>query len=250
MIKPYKLILLCFLGIFFMSCSTTKVAKRLPPPPAGFIPMEANAPGKEPISDFAKKRMEEFAKEDITKLQGGIVFLGDSITHRFPVEKYFPTLKVINRGIGGDTMGGIRHYGVYNRLESTVYNLHPKMIILMIAFNDLAYSAGTPFETKLTQYEYLIWKIRQDLPKTELWCVSVLPAREGFASKNEAIRKFNEYEQKIAEKYGAKWIDAYPHFLDENGVLKKELAIDSVHPSQAGYEILAKIYQQRIFKIK
>ncbi|MFB3897291.1 MAG: GDSL-type esterase/lipase family protein [bacterium] len=233
-----------------MSCSTTKVAKRLPPPPAGFVPMEADNPGKEKISDFTKKRMEQFTQEDITKLQGGIVFLGDSITHRFPVEKYFPNLKVINRGIGGDTMGGIRHYGVYNRLESTVYNLHPKMIILMIAFNDLAYSAGTPFELKLAQYEYLVWKIRHDLPKTELWCVSVLPAREGFASKNETIQKFNEQGRKVAEKYGAKWIDAYPYFLDETGVLKKEFAIDSVHPSPAGYEVLANIYKHQIFKTK
>lgn len=250
MIKPNLIILLSFIGIFLMSCSTTKVAKRLPPPPAGFVPMEADNPGKEKISDFAKKRMEQFAQEDITKLQDGIVFLGDSITHRFSVEKYFPHLKVINRGIGGDTMGGVRHNGVYNRLESTVYNLHPKMIILMIGFNDLAYSAGTPFELKLTQYEYLVWKIRHDLPKTELWCVSVLPARDNFAAKNEAILKFNEYEQKVAEKYGTKWMDAYPYFLDETGVLKKELAIDSVHPSPAGYEILADIYKQKIFKIK
>ena len=32
--------------------------------------------------------------------------------------------------------------------------------------------------------------------------------------------------------------------------MKKELAVDSVHPSQAGYEILTKIYQQQIFKTK
>ena len=119
--------------IIISSCSTLKTSHRLPPPPVGFIPMEADTPGKEKISDFAKQRMEVFAKEDIAKVQRGIVFLGDSMTNRFPVEKYFPNLKVINRGIGGDTMGCIRHYGVYNRLESTVYNLHPKKIIMMIA---------------------------------------------------------------------------------------------------------------------
>lgn len=250
MIKPNIPILLFVLGMFLMSCSTTKIAKRLPPPPAGFIPMEADTPGKEKISDYAKQRMEVFAKEDISKLQGGIVFLGDSITNRFPVEKYFPNLKVINRGIGGDTIGCIRHYGVYNRLELTVYNLHPKQIILMIGVNDLLLSAGTPFESKLIQYEYLVWKIRKDLPDTELWCVSVLPARLNFAPKNEAILKFNEYERKAVKQYGAKWIDAYPKFLDKTGELKKELAADSVHLSPTGNNLLAQIYQRQIFKTK
>jgi lysophospholipase L1-like esterase len=243
-------ILILSFSIFLMSCSTTKMAKQLPAPPAGFTPMEADTPGKEKISEYAKKAIEAFMQQDITSLQNGTVFLGDSITARFPVEQYFPKLLVINRGIGGDSMGGIRHYGIYNRLESTVYNLHPKRIILMIGFNDLAYSAGTPFALKLTQYEYLVWKIRNELPKTELWCVSVLPARLKFANKNNDIRLFNTYGEKVAKKYGAKWIDAFPKFIDETGELKKEFAIDSAHPSPAGYEVLTKIYKKQIFKIK
>ncbi|MCX7918095.1 MAG: GDSL-type esterase/lipase family protein [bacterium] len=235
-----------------MSCSTMNATKRgaIPSPPAGFTPMETNAPGKEKISDFAKQRILEFAHEDMSKLQGGIVFVGDSLTHRFPVEQYFPNLKVINRGIGGDTMGCIRHYGVYNRLESTIYNLHPKMIIMMIGINDLLFSAGTPFEVKLQQYEYLVWKIRKDLPETELWCISVLPVRLKFAPKNPDIIKFNIHGKKVAKRYGAKWLDVYSKFLDEKGELKEELAIDSVHLSPAGYELLASLYKKTIFAKK
>jgi lysophospholipase L1-like esterase len=245
-----KLIILMLTSLLFSSCATVKTSERLPPPPAGFTPMEADAPGKEKISDFAKQRMEVFAKEENAQLQGGIVFLGDSMTNRFPVEIYFPKMLVVNRGIGGDTMGCIRHYGVYNRLESTVYNLHPQKIIMMIGANDLILSAGTPFETKLVQYEYLVWKIRNDLPDTELWCVSVLPARLKFANKNVPIRKFNQQGKKVAKKYGAKWLDAYPRFLDVQGELKKELAIDSVHLSPAGYDLLASLYRKTIFSRK
>ena len=251
LMKKYTLtVLIIAIGITIISCATMKTTKILPSPPVGFAPMEVETPGKEKISDFAKQRMEMFAKEDIARLQQGIVFLGDSMTNRFPVEIYFPKMLVINRGIGGDTMGCIRHYGVYDRLASTVYNLHPKKIIMMIGANDLILSAGTPFETKLIQYEYLVWQIRKDLPDTELWCISVLPARLKFANKNNDIHKFNEYERQRVKKYGAKWVDAYPQFLDESGELKKELAADSVHLSPAGYDLLVKIYKKQIFKMK
>ena len=131
--------------IIFTGCATVKQQAKLPPPLEGFTPMELTDPGKEPHGDYKTKKLEVFAKEDISKLQHGTIFLGDSITDRYPVNKFYPNMLVINRGIGGDTMGGVRHQGIYNRLESTVYNLHPKRIILMIAFNDIAYSAGTPF---------------------------------------------------------------------------------------------------------
>lgn len=247
--KPQKIfiILLCAITT---GCATVHEQSKLPDPPKGFVPVELSDPGKEPAGDYKIKRLEVFAKEDISKLQNGTVFLGDSITDRYPVEKFYPNMLVINRGIGGDTMGGVRHQGVYNRLDSTVYNLHPKRIILMIAFNDIAYSVGTPFETKLIQYDYLVWKIRHDLPNTELWCISVLPAREKFASKNESIQKFNIHAGEAAKKYGAHWLDIYNLFLDEKGELKKELAFDSVHPSEQGYELLTQIYMDKIFPRK
>jgi len=230
--------------------ATAAATATLPPPPANFTPMPADAPGKEPLADYARKRMEKFAAQDLASLQNATVFLGDSLTERFAVEQYFPNERVVNRGIGGDSMGGVRHTGVLNRLESTVYNLSPRRIILMIGFNDVAYSAGTPFDVKLLQYDYLVWKLRHDLPNTELWCVSVLPAREQFAEKNPAIRDFDANAAKAAKLYGAHWLDIYNEFLDENGVLKKEYAADSVHLSKAGCELLARLYNEHIFQAK
>lgn len=244
-VKRLGLVIICAVTA---GCATVHEESRLPDPPKGFVPMESDAPGKEKNGDYKDKRLAVFAREDISKEQNATVFLGDSITDRYPVEKYFPNELVVNRGIGGDTMGCVRHMGVYNRLDYTVYNLHPKRIILMIAFNDIAYSAGTPFETKLLEYDYLIWKIRHDLPNTELWCISVLPARGHFADKNQDIQKFNIHAGEVGRKYGAHWLNIYNQFLDDKGELKQEYAADAVHPSPAGYALLTEIYNKEIFK--
>ena len=213
----------------------------------GFQPMALDHVDKEPVSRYRQARLETFAAEDTSALQGTTVFVGDSITHRFPLQRFFRGQRVVNRGIGGDTMGGIRHQGVLNRLESTVYNLGPTRIILMIAVNDIIWSRGTAFATKLAQYEYLIRTIRRDRPDTELWCVSVLPVRGKYAGKNKAIQRFNRYAAKVARQHGAQWLDLYRHFLNDEGELLEKLAIDNVHLSRRGYRRLAAYYKRKIF---
>src|SRR3972149_4728561 len=78
-------------------------------------------------SEFWKKKVEEFVHDNWTREPGGVVLLGDSITHGFPVEKLFPDLKVTNRGIGGDIIAGVR-----GRLGGPGYDLPAKKLYLLI----------------------------------------------------------------------------------------------------------------------
>jgi lysophospholipase L1-like esterase len=230
-------------------CATVqKSAKVLPPPPAGFVPLEVGAEGKRGIGDYAMGRMKVFAAEDISKLQNGTVFLGDSITERYKLENYYQGMNVANRGIGGDTMGAMAAYGVYDRLSTCVYNLNPKTIILMIGINDIIWVKNVSLEKKFDQYAYLVWTLKKNLPNTDLYLVSTLPCKGKYAYVNEDVAKFNENIKKTAKKYGAKYLDVTPYFKNEKGELKAELANDDVHPSPAGYEILTKIYNKVIFK--
>src|SRR5579864_8146786 len=61
---------------------------------------------------------------------GRVVFLGDSITDHGAWAEWFPELDAVNRGIGGDTVGG-----VINRLRTSVHQ--PCAVSLMIGTNDL-----------------------------------------------------------------------------------------------------------------
>ena len=246
----YKIIysLLLIVSLTTISCTTTKQATRLPDPPAGFIPMEDNAPDKLPPITHEKLRLDIFSREDISKLQHGTVFLGDSITEGFPIQKYFTKELVINRGISAEGMGGFRGFGTYNRLESTVYNLHPKRIIMMIGVNDTPGMTPDNTQQKLLQYDYLVWKIRHDLPNTELWCISLLPTRDRHAYLLPSIRTFNIHAEEVAKKYNAHWLNVYPSFVDSNNEFIKEYTNDGLHPNTVGQDVLAKLYHEHIFK--
>lgn len=230
------------------SITHQKNNKVIPPPPARFTPLEVGGPGKEEACDYAKNRLEVFASEDISKLQNGTVFLGDSITERYELENYYPSMKVINRGIGGDTMGARIPYGVYDRLSSTVYNLNPNKLILMIGGNDLIWIKSDSLELKLEQYAYLVWTLKTNLPETEFYLVSTLPAKGEYAFANEEMVRFNQNIEKTAEIYGAAYINAAPSFKNEKGELRADLALDDIHLKPAGYDLLTKIYMKEIFQ--
>ncbi|HEV2455796.1 MAG TPA: GDSL-type esterase/lipase family protein, partial [Verrucomicrobiae bacterium] len=67
----------------------------------------------------------------------GVVFLGDSITELWKTQSQeFPGLKVVNRGISGDTTRGVLY-----RLDSDVLSLDPRAIVLLIGTNDIGAGA-------------------------------------------------------------------------------------------------------------
>jgi len=242
-----KFLLIGLIILVLSGCATysTKKAEIYPQP--NFQVIHLGEQGKTGPGTYAKNRIAVFDKEDIKSLQNGTVFLGDSITERYPLAQYFPKMKVANRGIGGDTLGGLKYYGVYDRLESTVYNLHPKKIILMIGINDVMWISSVPLEKKFVQYDYLLWTLRKNLPKTEIYCVSTLPVKGKYATFNGDVIKFNEHGKATALKYNAHWIDAYSLFKDDQGMLNKDLAADAVHPNPAGYTVLTKLINHEVF---
>ena len=66
------------------------------------------------------------------------VMLGDSLTEGIDWRELFPDVKILNRGIGGDTSAG-----VLNRLDEVI-GRHPKIVVLMIGANDLRMGVPVP----------------------------------------------------------------------------------------------------------
>src|ERR1700712_2785387 len=88
-------------------------------------------------SGFRAKNIERrtlFAEHKMQD-QDGIVFVGDSITEGWrTLEQDFAGLpvKVVNRGIGGDTTPNLLY-----RLQDDILSLHPRGMVVMIGTNDL-----------------------------------------------------------------------------------------------------------------
>ena len=77
-----------------------------------------------------------------------VAFLGDSLTDGYDLAKYYPQYKTANRGIGGETS-----FGLEGRMQLSLYDLKPKVAVLLIGGNNL--------DTMLDNYERLLQGIKQ-----------------------------------------------------------------------------------------
>ena len=68
----------------------------------------------------------------IPKGEIDVAFLGDSLTDGYDLEKYYPEFKTANRGIAGETTGGLE-----SRLQVSVYDLKPKVCVMLIGANNM-----------------------------------------------------------------------------------------------------------------
>jgi hypothetical protein len=65
--------------------------------------------------------------ESYSDYEVDVAFIGDSLTDGYDVERYYSEYKVENRGIAGDTT-----HGLLARLDVSVYQLKPKVIVMLI----------------------------------------------------------------------------------------------------------------------
>ncbi len=183
------------------------------------------------------KKLAEFQQQNRTEFantSGGIILLGDSLTERFPVQELLPDLPIINRGIGGNKIGGWKYYGLIDRLDVSVYALKPRKLFIQIGINDIVY-AHTPTRIMKKGYENLLAELKRNCPQSGIYVQSLLPVRGKWSKYNKQIVNFNREIESLCRKYGFTYINLYPQFADENGELKAEFSQDDLHLTPAGY---------------
>lgn len=178
-------------------------------------------------------RLATFRKEAAAD-QGAIVFLGDSITRKWDIPKAFPNLKVANRGISGDTTRGM-----LCRLQSTVFDLHPKAIIFMGGINDLCCQPkGTP-ETIASNVRSILEQIRSARPDAPVLVCETLPSKDAPLETIQAVN--SSVDKVIADFPDAHRVKTYAAFLKPDGTENFSLFRDGTHPNARGYAIWKKI---------
>ena len=155
-----------------------------------------------------------------------IAFIGDSLTDGYDVEKYYPEYKVENRGIGGDTT-----HGLLARLDVSVYQLKPKVIVMLIGANN--------FDTMLDDYEQIIIGIKENLPETKLVICSLTSmGGEHWGKNNPKAVSNNVKIKEYAEKYECPYVDLYNALLNlETNEIYEHYTTDGGHLTAAGYEV-------------
>ncbi len=182
-------------------------------------------------------RFNAFKKQNQFIKPGGIAFVGDSITQDYNVYEYFSEHHVYNRGIGGDTTVGLK-----TRLDVSVFDLKPKIVVLMIGTNDLALLETTP-ETIAGNIEDVVKEIKKRLPDTKIILQSIYPVNESMSPmtvlprKNSDITRINQLLSQIQQVI---YIDVYSHLV-RDGVLNPAYSVEGLHINEQGYEIITEI---------
>ena len=157
-----------------------------------------------------------------------VAFLGDSLTDGYNLEKYYPQFVTANRGIGGDTT-----FNLQNRFELSVYDLKPKVAVMLIGGNNLG--------TMLDNYEQMLIELKENLPKTKIVLVSLSAMGGNYKEKNQIATYNNVIIKKLADKYGYDFVDIFtPLFNEKTGEIYAEYTSDGVHFNERGYEVVTK----------
>ena len=180
-------------------------------------------------TDYWQKRTTLFKNEAETMDTSKVIFLGNSITEGFDLEKFFSGSKPINRGISGDHIDG-----VIERFDYSVLKLKPSKLFVMIGINDIG--AGDSDSLIQLNYEKLLRIVLQSLPNTRIYIQSILPTTAIWANcPVDKIQRTNKFIQDFCSKFGFTWINLYTKFATKDGYLKNDYTIDGLHLNSKGY---------------
>ena len=171
-------------------------------------------------------RVNLFIEENKTAKDIDVVFLGDSLTEGYDVQKFYPEFNALNRGIGGDTT-----FGVEKRLKESVYDAHPKLTAMLIGANN--------FDTMFENYENILKSFKEQAPNMKVVLLSLTSMTKEWGRNNQKAIKNNEKIKEYASEYEFTFVDLYTPLLDENtNELKEEYTIDGGHLTEEGYTVV------------
>ena len=170
-----------------------------------------------------------------------LVFIGDSITEGWeksgvPVwEKYYGKRNALDLGFGGDRTENI----LWRLQHGEVEGLHPKVAVLMFGTNNTGHRHEAP-ELTARGIKRDLDELRQRLPQTKLLLLAIFPRDEKPDGELRQINnRINAIISGFADNKTVFFLDINKAFLDEKGVLSKNIMPDLLHPNEKGYEIWA-----------
>ena len=187
---------------------------------------------------YYEKKCAMFELENANFSHGQIVFIGDSITDGCALDNYYYDLPLAtyNRGIGGDNTSG-----VLNRLKTSLFDIKPSKVVMMIGINDI--NGCMSKEKILNNYEKILTQISNNLPTAKVFCMSILPINktlENYTPINveqstSIILQVNPEIEKLANRFNYTFVNLFPSFCNSNNLLKDNLTPDGIHLNNEGY---------------
>jgi lysophospholipase L1-like esterase len=214
-------------------------------------PTAAPAPAAVPVPIVDWPNLARY-RDDNAKLgspkakENRVVFYGNSITEvwaqHFP--EMFPGKPYIGRGISGQTTPQM-----LIRFRQDVVALKPKVVVILAGTNDIAGNTGP---STLEMIEDNLASMTEIAKANGIRVVlsSVLPVydypwKPGLEPAPKIVA-LNKWMKSYAAKAGAIYLDYHSAMHDEREGLPANLAYDGVHPTEAGYRVMAPLAEKAI----
>ena len=181
---------------------------------------------KEVFRGYYNAKLEQYALENVEydDYEVDVAFIGDSLTDGYDLATYYPQYVTANRGIGGDTT-----FGLQERLQVSLYDLKPKVVVMLIGANNM--------DTMLQNYESILQDLKQNLPESKIVILSLTAmGGEHWGRKNQLAAYNNVSIKLLAERYEYEFIDLYSILYDVSiGEVYEGYTTDGGHFTPLGY---------------
>jgi lysophospholipase L1-like esterase len=179
-----------------------------------------------------------------------VIFFGDSITDTWRLDDYFPGKGYINRGIGGQTTPQM-----LVRFRQDVIDLHPQVVVILAGTNDIAGNTGHMSLEDIEADYATLAELARAHHLAVVFC-SVLPvhnytpkSQDFFAQRSpEKILALNRWLKEYCAANRLVYLDYFAAMVDDQGLLKRDLADDGLHPNAAGFKLMAPLADAAIGK--
>jgi acyl-CoA thioesterase I len=165
--------------------------------------------------------------------KGYLDFLNDKLQDAYPKAQ----IKLSNHGLPGDTARG----GLF-RLQRQIIKNQPDAILIQFGINDL-YSDISADNYK-TNIEAMIHLIREKYSAEIILVTSVCFVTPG---DNAAIKTFYQKLAELADEYALPLVKVHDYWqlkLDQGTPYNSIVKNDYVHPTEAGYQLMAEALMQ------
>lgn len=184
---------------------------------------------QEAIRAYREAKIEQYERENAAydDYEVDVAFIGDSLTDGYDLATYYPQYVTANRGIGGDTT-----FGLEERLQVSLYDLKPKVVVMLIGANNM--------DSMFENYESILKSLKENLSESKIVLLSLTAmGGEHWGRKNQLAAYNNVSIKLLAEKYGYAYVDLFSALYDVSiGEVYEGYTIDGGHFTHEGYEVV------------
>ena len=174
-----------------------------------------------------------------------LCFIGDSITHQWDLDYYFPGYSIKKHAVVGAKVQDIDRWDVSDCEGLTT--------VILIGTNDIGLirSGDSNAKSSRSYFAKLFMERARRINAEKLVVVSILP-RNYLGEQDTSVNLNIELQNAVlkdslqSSSLQFTFVNAFPYFLGDGYEIDEDLLYDGLHPSPEGYEVLTRRVREKL----